>query len=254
MRAQQARPARRRSFQLQLLEPLPKPVLAAAGDAIRSAPTVEFYASGRADASLSWLTHFAGLTRLSINLAKATTFEPIGQMTDLQEVHLAATLKPVSLAFLAGLSNLTDLGIEKHAHDIEVVADLPSLEHLALSAVKTPKLDFLRQHSTLDLLRISFGSVRDFEPLSTVPNLVGLDLYRVRQLAEEQLAALSGCAVLEALGLDALPNVHHLDFLPAARGRATPAPRAGQDDWTDQPMPALLHFTTSTTSWSTARR
>ena len=84
------RSTRRRSFQLQLLEPLPE---TRAGGGRRRHPQRSdggvLYASGRADA---WLVVANPLrwtrTDFSINLAKATTFEPMGQMTDLQELDL----------------------------------------------------------------------------------------------------------------------------------------------------------------------
>jgi hypothetical protein len=205
----------RRPLRLQFDQPLPASVLSAAADVLAAHPDVGLRAYGRiVDPTLSWLAGLEHVQHVALDLWHATSFDALSGFTNLRSLSLGATeSKHPSLAFLTGLPRLEFLSIEAHDKDFDAVGDVHTLRRFHLRVPRTKSLEALRGHPTLDEFKMTFGGIRDLDPLAKIPTLRGLALYQVRTLDTEDLDILGDFPRLEALSLGALRNVHNLAML-----------------------------------------
>src|SRR6185503_14154016 len=162
--AEAAQPADRIQFD----KPLPDFQLAAIADAVREHPHVGVRAYGReVDPTLVWLRHFRHVRRLAIDLWLASSFDPIRELTELRSLSLGETKsKKPSLAILADLPHIERLWLEGHGRDFQFVGTVRGLKSLSLRVNPAKSLDPLAGHSALSRLSISFGGIRNLEPLA----------------------------------------------------------------------------------------
>jgi len=114
----------------------------------------------------------------------------------------------IDLAALEGGRFLKQLFIQGHAKNIDVVANLPSLQSLSLSAfAKTNRLDFIAPIATLRELMLILGGRADVDDLSSA-SLEILQIVRVRGLASfgdlARFPALTALRVEDQLQLTSL--------------------------------------------------
>lgn len=207
---------------LQFSEPLPERLLDASAEALSALPNIGFRAYGRTvDPSLEWLQRFDDLRDLTIDLWHATSFDLLSSLKKLRRLSLGQTAsKRPSLAFLRDLPALEVLRVEAHDRDFDAVGDVATLQELNLRVPRAKTLDPLRGHPRLEAIEIDFGGIRDLTPLAEIPGLRGLQLYQVRQLDTDDLAAVGACRSLIAVSLGALRNVTRLSAL-AQQPRST---------------------------------
>ena len=210
--------ARDRPRVLQFTEPLPDILLDAAAAALAEIPEVRFRVYGRAvDPSLRWLERFAHVRDLAIDLWHATSFDLLSVFTNLERLSLGQTAsKRPSLGFLPHLPKLEVLRVEAHDRDFAAIADVEGLRELHLRVPRSKTLDPLRGHPSLQVVAMDFGGIRDLTPLAEIPRLRAVELYQVRKLDTDDLAALGELKSLIALSLGALRNVAH--FAALTRG------------------------------------
>ncbi|RIX31003.1 leucine-rich repeat domain-containing protein [Amnibacterium setariae] len=206
-------------LRVQFDEPLPAHLLRAIGDAVEAFPEVEVYACGRADADLAWTALMPRVRHLSLSTARTESFAPLADLVDLRALSLPETLsRRPSLAPLAALAALEELGIAGHERGFEVVADLPALRHLGLYASRVADFEALAGHPALEAFSFGFGRVRDLAPLARVPHLRALRFWRVSRFEDEHAEALGDLAGLESLALADQPRI--TDLAPLTRAPA----------------------------------
>lgn len=210
--------ARDRPRSLQFSEPLPDRLLDAAAEALADFPEIGFRVYGRkVDPSLGWLERFSHVRDLRIDLWHATSFDLLASFSNLQRLSLAETAsKRPSLGFLRRLPKLEVLRVEAHDRDFAAIADVGLLRELHLRVPRSMTLDPLRGHSSIEVVALHFGGIRDLTPLASLPALRGVELYQVRKLDTDDLDALGECKSLVAVSLGALRNVAH--FAALTRG------------------------------------
>ena len=200
---------------LQFTQQPPAPLLEAAAAAVAADPSmpVRFYSHSHTS-SLDFLSAFAQVRHLSVEVWHATDLAPLGSFTELESLGIGQTKShATSLGFLRSLRKLTDLWIEGHDRDFDAVGELPQLRRLSLRASRARSLVSLAGHRNLTTLEMDFGGIRDLGPLIDVPGLRGLGLYQVRKFDTADLAVLGQLPKLEALSLGALRNVERLSLL-----------------------------------------
>jgi hypothetical protein len=195
-----------------IMEPLPEDLLSALARGLHRHPDVGLRVQGQhVDPTLTMLRGFGHLRRLDVAVWQATDYEALRSFPQLVDLTLRET--PVtrpSLAVLRYLPHLQHLRIEGHDRDFEAVATLRSLRCLALIRSRVKSLDVLVDHPTLEGVFLSFGTLRDLDPLGRLPRLRDLYLHRLRMLQTEQLRSLSQASHLDAVKLDTGPHVTDL--------------------------------------------
>lgn len=200
---------------IQFSEPLSDRLLDAVAEALAAFPNVGLRAYGRTvDPSLEWLERFVHVRDLTLDLWHVTSFEMLASFRSLRHLSLGETAsRRPSLGFLRELRELEVLRIEAHDRDFGVIGEVDSLLELYLRVPRAKSLDALIGHPRLEVVEMDFGGIRDLRPLARVPGLRGLQLYQVRKLDTDELAALGECRSLLALALGALRNVENLSAL-----------------------------------------
>lgn len=120
--------------------------------------------------------------------------------------------RPLSLTVLTRFSRLRTLYLEGPVKDIDVIAELTSLEDLTMRSITLPNLRILTPLRRLLSLDIKLGGTRDLSDLPNIGRLRYLELWMVRGLTD--LAPIGGVKTLQFLRLQALRRV---DRLPALK-------------------------------------
>jgi hypothetical protein len=206
---------------LQFSEPLPERLLDAAAEALAALPEVALRVYGRTvDPSLEWLERFVHVRDLTLDLWHVTSFDVLETFKNLRHLSLGETAsRRPSLAFLRELPEIEVLRIEAHDRDFSVIAEVEGLRELYLRVPRAKTLDPLSGHPRLEVVEIDFGGIRDLAPLAQLPGLRGLQLYQVRKLDTNDLAALGECTSLVAVSLGALRHVENLAALARGPGK-----------------------------------
>lgn len=199
---------------LQFSQPLPDAVLAATAATLAEHPEVELYVYASAlDASLRGLERFQHVEYLNVNIGHATTYEPIRQFRNLRTLIVqGGHAKSLSIEFISNLPRLERLWMNGVSRGQEALSQTSNLRHLSCGA-QSKTLEALRGHAALEFLTLKFGSARDLTPLTAIPRLRGVEIYRISKLDATDLEPLGDCVGLEALSLGALPNLTDLAAL-----------------------------------------
>ncbi|MDQ6713478.1 MAG: hypothetical protein M3Z28_09880 [Candidatus Dormibacteraeota bacterium] len=188
---------------------------------LESRPTVKLRAYGDVP-NLEFLKHFPGLRRFQVD--EAETLEDISGLgylsRDVESLGVGARLsRRLSLRVLRRFSGLRRLYLEGPVKDIDVIAELKSLQHLTLRSITLPDLEILTQLQELLSLEIKLGGTQNLSHLPSIGRLQYLELWMVRGLSD--LTPISSVLTLEYLFLQALSRVDHLpplDRLTNLRG------------------------------------
>jgi hypothetical protein len=99
--------------------------------------------------------------------------------------------KKPSLDFVADMPHLQTMWVEGQSKGFEVIANLWELRTLRMRVCKQRTFGFLSNHPALERLEVLYSSVRDLQPLATVPLLSRMWLCRFRGLANDDLVPLA---------------------------------------------------------------
>ena len=176
--------------------------------------TLRLAATDMAD-DLEFLRHYGRAHRITITLARVTSFEGLRHLRpDLTALGIGGTKKRrVSLQPLRRFETLRELTIIGQQEEIDVVGGLRSLERLCLISVKLPSLDMFRPLRCLRALELKFGGTTNLDAAPDIGRLQYLEILRVNGLSE--LGVLSRLPHLEYLFLQHLKRVCTLPSLAA---------------------------------------
>jgi hypothetical protein len=203
---------------VQFDRPLPESLLVELRSRLRDAPDVTLRVYGRElDPSLGFLNGFEYVRGLSVEMWHVESFEPLRSFTELTALGLGETrsTRP-SLRVVQSMPRLKRLWIEAHAREFDAVGDLPLLSSLSLRVPRVKSLNGLREHPALEGFSCSFGVIRDFQPLGTLPRLRCLSLHQIRGLECAHLVPLGAAPRLQALELLDLRRVTSLTAFGAS--------------------------------------
>ena len=131
----------------------------------------------------------------------AKNFDDLALLVNL--THLSVANHQLdTLDFLAPLQKLIALdlsGSSFDAHGLAVVAALPELQELSLSACNLSTIDYLTDAQSLTTLSLANNTIRNLDALTTMPNLQVLDL---QHNAVNSLDVLASLANLESLNIN----------------------------------------------------
>lgn len=162
------------------------------------------------------IAEMPALQSLNLGIYGLETFCVLEQIPPtLTKLRLGAThsRKP-SLAPLARLRHLSDLSIEGHHKDIEVLKMLGNLEKVVLRSISTPSLNYLSSLPKLQSVLIELGGIRSFNGIEDSPSLENFGLFRIRDVGDVDIVA--ALPSLKRLSLESLPRVAALTSLRKA--------------------------------------
>ena len=150
------------------------------------------------------------LESLSIGIFDLTSFSVLNEVSpDLARLSLGPTRsKKPNLEPLSRFTNLRELYLERQQKQIEVLAELTTLQDLTLRSISTADLEYLADLPALWSLDIKLGGIRDLTAATNIKSLKYLELWQIRGLDNvEVIAELSS---LQNLFLQSLPGVGSL--------------------------------------------
>ncbi|MDX2063290.1 MAG: hypothetical protein SFY70_09540 [Bacteroidia bacterium] len=163
--------------------------------------------------SIKPISNLKKLTALRIGIFDFHSLHWLNDVPDtLKELHLYQMhSKNISLDVIRRFQDIEYLYIEGQSKGIEAVQYLKKLEKVALRSISTKTLNYLSELPNLWSVDIKLGGIRNFDALTTLPNLKYLELWQVRKLSD--LFFISSLAPLQNLFLQSLPNVEKLPNL-----------------------------------------
>lgn len=167
------------------------------------------------------IAELTNLRELSVGIYELTSFDFLHDVSDrLETLRLDETRsKRPQLDALSRFTQLRELVVSGHTKQLHRSADLPLLEKLRLTRLKSPDLGFLESAPKLWWLEFTLGGSRDLSAIASIDNLKHLEVCWVRGLGD--LSFISRCANLQRLIIDRLKQVRHLpDFTSLKRLRA----------------------------------
>jgi hypothetical protein len=161
-------------------------------------------------AGIEAITEMPNLQILIIRIYGLDNFNFLWKVTDkLTNLLLGVTRsKKPDLSPLSRFRKLKNIFLAGQQKNIDVLAELGTLEEVGLSSISTPGLDYLKRLQHMRSLKIMLGGIRDFLAIEGMRNIEYLQLTRVRELYNINfIARLPG---LQNLELQSLPRVTHL--------------------------------------------
>lgn len=185
---------------------------------------------------LSFLKYVPSVRRVSADaLNSVSNIDAITEIKDLEELwvdvydlsnfdfldRLPVTLRTLglgetssrrpSIASISRFEQLTYLFLERQQKDIDSIRSLKNLEKIVLRSISTKDVGYLKGLEKLWSVDVKLGGIKDFNVLSTLPNLKYLELWMVRGLRD--LSFISSITSLQNLFLQSLKQVTELpDF------------------------------------------
>lgn len=145
---------------------------------------------------LGFLRFFPNLQRFSCKLEYLQRLDGVEHLTNARQIHIRKTLRPMSAAPLATLTNLDELWLDGHYNDRDALRNLSGLTYFKLGyAGKVADLKFLPPNITR--FSMNLGSISDIGALTTLLNLQRVSFHKVQSIADlSPLAALTGLSHL----------------------------------------------------------
>lgn len=165
---------------------------------------------------MSALDGYEFLEMLSLNGRQIAALDGLARFTRLRELTLQGATG-ISLQPLRGLGRLTKLTLPGPVKDADVIAALARLEELHAPAT-SPVLSSLRHHPRLRRLELNFGAETDLSALPTLPELLDLSIWQIRNLKDANLQPVGDIPKLRALSLGALKHITTLTTLGSRAG------------------------------------
>lgn len=145
--------------------------------------------------------------------------EVLSQLTSLETLELSALeesiKKPIDLAPLAKLNNLTELNVyATHVINTDALSQLVKLEKINFHMSSVASVDFLKYTPNVKKLIISGSEhkFKDYAPLANLKQLEVLDLNLNPQATDENLAVLKNLRSLKEITIYR-SDITHLNFL-----------------------------------------
>lgn len=158
---------------------------------------------------LELLRHYPDLRRLGVTSLRLRSFDGVRHVTGtLEELHMGDTLRPVSIAPMGGLRQLTALGLNGPLRDVGTIGQLTAIENLQLRSVTLPDLSPLLPMRRLRVLYIGLGGTSDLSLLPHLAALEELELWRIRGLRD--VSMLAAIPRLRSLRLESMSAVSEL--------------------------------------------
>jgi hypothetical protein len=180
-------------------------------DLLEPRPDVELSIQRGAD--LEMLRWFPALTRLDVGSLRLRTLEGIGHVHgSIERLTLGDTLRPVSMAPLAGAPRLERLGVNGSWRHPETLATLTSLRRLGIGSVE---VEWLLPMRRLERFTSGLGTIRGIERLPEVGRLESIELYRLR--GPHDLAVLAHIPTLQTLDLASTRAIERLPSFAESR-------------------------------------
>ncbi len=131
----------------------------------------------------SFLPYIPAVKKLFINSYQTKDFSPLAQYLDLESLYIGDTKsQAVQLDFIEKFTRLKTFYNDGMKKGIETISELKHLETLWLRAVKKDDLHFIENLDPLQDLSLQYGSYKNVDALSKMPQLKKLDISRVRQI------------------------------------------------------------------------
>ena len=124
-------------------------------------------------------------------------------------LHQTRSKKP-QIDSISRFSDLEYLYLEGQQKGIEEIRHLKKLQKVVLRSISTANIDYLKDLKDLWSVDIKIGGIKNFDALTTLPNLKYLELWQVRDLSDlsfiSKLTKLQNLFVQSLKQLDKLPD------------------------------------------------
>lgn len=159
------------------------------------------------------VTEFKALEKLAVGVFELDNFNFLDDIDpNLKELNLYGTRsKKPRLDAVRRFTQLEKLYLEGQYKGIEVINDLKKLQKIVLRSISTTDVNYLSGLEHLWSVDVKLGGIKNFDALTSLPNLKYLELWQVRELAD--ITFISDLKKLQNLFLQSLPNVTHLPNL-----------------------------------------
>jgi hypothetical protein len=178
-------------------------------------PDVSLRAFGRPEGveTLEFLKHYPSVRHLEVDLYLLKSTAGIEYASEQLESFAFSQTKSKahSLSFIKRFKNLTNVSLESHAKDINVLSGLQHLNALHLRSITLPDLDLIKPLVGLRALTLKLGGTKNLTALRGLPDLRYLEVWMVRGLAD--LSVLADMKSLTHLFLQSLTQVKELPSL-----------------------------------------
>jgi hypothetical protein len=156
------------------------------------------------------ITTLESLKELTVGISDLESFDFLGGVpSTLTKLGLHRTVsKKPSLALVKRFRDLKNLYLEGQWKGIEAVSELQDLETVVLRSISSPDVSYLSHLKKLWSVDIKLGGIKNFDALTTLPELKYLELWQVRGLSD--LSFISKIASLQNLFLQSLRQVVRL--------------------------------------------
>jgi Leucine-rich repeat (LRR) protein len=180
-------------------------------------PSVTLRIYGAATYSnLDFLGALSRIRRIQIELFELTDVDGLRFLSPkLDSLGLGATRKRFSLRAIEQFFALSDLWIDGHQQDFDVIGQLHGLRRLSLRSVSVTDLSALQSLVALTELEIKLGGITDLRVVPTLPALRRFEAWQVRGLAE--IAPVISAPSLRSLHLQSLKGVTSLPSFALAQ-------------------------------------
>lgn len=150
---------------------------------------------------------------LAIGIFDLKDFEFLAHLpARITELSLETTRsKKPRLGLLKRFTSLRKLYLEGQQKEIEVLAELRTLEDLTLRSISTPNLSYLKPLDRLWSLDIKLGGISDLSGIEDKSSIKYLELWQIRDLSD--LGVVSSLSGLQFLFLQSLRHVRRIPDL-----------------------------------------
>ena len=174
----------------------------------------DFFPTSAGELDLDYLSNFPETISLHLRyVAGLRSLDFVRYLPNLQFLSIAPTrTTKLSLKPLTELTKLRSLRLDKQSHDLSIIGELRPLEYLSLQSISVSDLCFIGNLTNLLAFRLALGGTTDLRFLSR-SRIKYLELWQIKSLRDEHLAAIAEAKHLEFLFLDRLKNISQLPEL-----------------------------------------
>lgn len=159
------------------------------------------------------VTKLEKLEGLGVGIFNLESFDFLNDINpNLKELYLfQTTSKKTNIGYINRFRDLEFLYLEGQQKGIDSVSRLSKLQKIVLRSISTQSIDFLANLQELWSVDIKLGGIKNFDALSSLPQLKYLELWQIRDLGD--LSFVSNLITLQNLFIQSLKQVQKLpDF------------------------------------------